>query len=736
MKDFVVLLKKNLQNGEVPLDSIRLNGGAASHVVGMRQIIDDIGYNDLDLIFGLKSDDEAVFENVRQTLYSTLRSLLPESEENSLALISDSCIDDGYVQKMVKVSNNNDCWSLISLYNNEGENVEVKFVHRMKRQYEFSVDSFQVELDSLLNYYELKRHECVHFTKEFYPTVMAESKYGKFDEALFHLNNKLVATLKPEEIRGGGLLKYCNLLLNGYNIADSDIKNMERYMCSRFFIDFPDASSQQNKLQNYMRTHLRKAPKSLKTVKAQMCNKVADVSKSSQGSLDPSADVGSSEDKENQGSQTPVQAPKEPVKAEDGALENHRIKFLVIVRRIIDDSTVCLMNIERACTLSLLDSLIWDLLRGYESKTDGKMSLDAAESGYFSENCSSVSNSLSSPSHFSRSSSPGISVNGTASRSSSPSAAAFAIPTSRLAHFDLAAITVPGTYLHPVSAAGGVHFTTTQMYHPFCHTLTAAPHHVAAVTSRGAPVVDQSMMPLNPQNHHHNQQHLGGNHNGGQYQLGANSSSHHQYHYHHHQNHGNHRSHNRSHKGGNYYHQNHYKGGSNHQYHQGSNQSQYMSANNSYYGGGNPSNLHYSVPASSQQNYHSTDGAYNSRNSSNLYHYGAHNYTSVQYGPNQDSFPSSASRQRPKSSSRQPACQSNDPSHVMVSSADVYDDLDFSAGQPDYFNSVDESTCGTPTAPSGTPSRSNSCQDDSTSTPCHDSTTPPQNMTSVVLTAY
>ena len=50
------------------------------------------------------------------------------------------------MQKLVRVSNGSDAWSLISLSNHCGKNVELKFVDRMRRQFEFSVDSFQVSL--------------------------------------------------------------------------------------------------------------------------------------------------------------------------------------------------------------------------------------------------------------------------------------------------------------------------------------------------------------------------------------------------------------------------------------------------------------------------------------------------------------------------------------------------------------------------------------------------------------
>ena len=115
--------------------------------------------------------------------------------------------------------------------------MELKFVNNMRRQYEFSVDSFHIMLDTLFLFYECSG--AMPISENFYPTVVGESMYGDFHEALYHLHKKLIATRAPEEIRGGGLLKYCNLLCKGYRPAlPDDVKNMERYMCSRFFIYF------------------------------------------------------------------------------------------------------------------------------------------------------------------------------------------------------------------------------------------------------------------------------------------------------------------------------------------------------------------------------------------------------------------------------------------------------------------------------------------------------------------
>eukprot|EP00069_Balaena_mysticetus_P013943 bmy_08746T0 len=201
--------------------------------------------------------------------------------------------EEAYVQKMVKVCNDSDRWSLISLSNNSGKNVELKFVDSLRRQFEFSVDSFQIKLDSLLLFYECSENPM---TETFHPTIIGESVYGDFHEAFDHLCNKIIATRNPEEIRGGGLLKYCNLLVRGFRPASDEIKTLQRYMCSRFFIDFSDIGEQQRKLESYLQNHF----------------------------------VG---------------------------LEDRKYDYLMTLHGVVNESTVCLMGHERRQTLNLITML-------------------------------------------------------------------------------------------------------------------------------------------------------------------------------------------------------------------------------------------------------------------------------------------------------------------------------------------------------------------------------------------
>ena len=249
LKDFVQVVREKLGEDGITVQDIRLNGGAASYVLGCE---DNHMYNDLDLIFGINLSSPSDFHKVKSAVLNSLVDFLPDGVNRER--MSSCSLKEAYVQKMVKVCTPTDRWSLISLSNNRGRNVELKFVDHMKRQFEFSVDSFQIILDSLLTFYGISEKEM---SEHFYPTVVAESVYGDFNVALRHLNEKLIATRCPEEIRGGGLFKYCNLLVRNYVPAENiNIKPMERYMCSRFFIDFPDVNQQKVKIEQYLANHL------------------------------------------------------------------------------------------------------------------------------------------------------------------------------------------------------------------------------------------------------------------------------------------------------------------------------------------------------------------------------------------------------------------------------------------------------------------------------------------------
>lgn len=133
------------------------------------------------------------------------------------------------------------------------------------------------------------------------PTISVECVYGSYESALAHLNRRLIATVSPERIRGGGLFRYCLLLTRGYRPYDNGISSwqLEKLMCSRFFIDYADINEQEHKLLSFLSSHF---------------------------SNDDSA----------------------------------KYRYLLQLRLIIERSTVCLMAHERNLTLNLITNLALD----------------------------------------------------------------------------------------------------------------------------------------------------------------------------------------------------------------------------------------------------------------------------------------------------------------------------------------------------------------------------------------
>ncbi|GMT00916.1 hypothetical protein PENTCL1PPCAC_23090, partial [Pristionchus entomophagus] len=310
LRHFVVALKRQLVSSGLSPLSIKINGGAATAIAASREF----AYSDIDLIISADFGEEDSFNKAREALLAVVLDQMPSSTIKSR--ISAETLTDVYVKKMIKVSGQSgDKWSLFSFNNNLGRCLEIKFVDSMQRQYEFSVDSFQVLLDPLLEDPEK-------------PYALLTSAFRDVDEALIHLEDRLIKTVDPEKIRGGGLLKYCQLLIKGFKAADpEECHQMEKYMCSRFFIDFPDLPSQETKLRSYMDSHFANHESA-----SSLCGDETD-----------------SEASSNQTTQSYL------------AVSQAKYDFLMMLYRVISSSTVCLMSHDRQQTLQLIDQMAYRL---------------------------------------------------------------------------------------------------------------------------------------------------------------------------------------------------------------------------------------------------------------------------------------------------------------------------------------------------------------------------------------
>ncbi|KAH9511931.1 protein of unknown function (DUF1693) [Dermatophagoides farinae] len=234
---FLQIIGQRLTENNITYRDIRLNGGAASYVLNNRN---KTIYNDIDIIFNVNLQNESYFESIRKSIFKLLLDICaPNILEPDIRLIREQVLT-----KMVKISDNDTRWSLFSIKNFKGCTIEIKFVDKIRRQYEFSVDSFQIILDNVLD------DPCIA------DTIICESVFGDYHEAIYHLNNKFIVTNSPEKIRGGGLFKYCFLLVRDFKpLCHETMKKLEPYMVSRFFIDFTYFECQRDKLCNYLLTH-------------------------------------------------------------------------------------------------------------------------------------------------------------------------------------------------------------------------------------------------------------------------------------------------------------------------------------------------------------------------------------------------------------------------------------------------------------------------------------------------
>eukprot|EP00112_Aurelia_sp_Birch-Aquarium-sp1_P002489 Seg1276.5 transcript_id=Seg1276.5/GoldUCD/mRNA.D3Y31 product="Terminal nucleotidyltransferase 5A" protein_id=Seg1276.5/GoldUCD/D3Y31 len=176
--NLIRLLLSSLRDQDITVKDVRLNGSTASYVLNDDQgCMDDLAYNDLDLIFNVEMKSVSNFHQVKSAVLDSLKDFLPD--DASKDRICSSTLQEAYVRKMVKVTNKFDNWSLMALTNKDGRNIELKFVDSMRRQFEFSIDSFQIISTQFSNFYDLT--EVTIAVKIFTLRLAADLSTGDFD---------------------------------------------------------------------------------------------------------------------------------------------------------------------------------------------------------------------------------------------------------------------------------------------------------------------------------------------------------------------------------------------------------------------------------------------------------------------------------------------------------------------------------------------------------------------------
>ena len=168
---FLRQVLQKFRENHIDIEHVRLNGGAASFV-----LVDDrdFVYRDIDILFyirtPLSSNKQTKLFSSNQQTYSCdvwtlikyiVCSCLLEHIQNATSADEQkqqqythhylSTVLETYAKKIIKISSDQDSWALLSLQNPNGQNLEFKFVEHIKRQWQFSVDSFQINLEPLIH---------------------------------------------------------------------------------------------------------------------------------------------------------------------------------------------------------------------------------------------------------------------------------------------------------------------------------------------------------------------------------------------------------------------------------------------------------------------------------------------------------------------------------------------------------------------------------------------------------
>lgn len=117
----------------------------------------------------------------------------------------------------------------------------------------------------------LKKHGRLHRENDltvFLPTAKAIVTFDTYERCLSHLNNNIIFIWRPEDIRGGGLLKYCDLTNQCYTLAFKQKLEKEVLECRmvvRFLMDFPNINDQHREIRKYIYAHFPRRTKNVES---------------------------------------------------------------------------------------------------------------------------------------------------------------------------------------------------------------------------------------------------------------------------------------------------------------------------------------------------------------------------------------------------------------------------------------------------------------------------------------
>eukprot|EP00041_Stephanoeca_diplocostata_P039247 m.1603967 g.1603967 ORF g.1603967 m.1603967 type:complete len:712 (-) comp25356_c0_seq12:4827-6962(-) len=150
--DFVQALVAALNTASIRVQSVKLEGSGASHVVHKAAFPT---FNDLDIVLHLSSPERSDLTGVRDILFTLLQKQLPDDWMNR-AQIWD--IPAALISKMwisaPRMSDTEDSWALFTLGGTIpcSKAIDLKIVQHIQRPYQFSIDSLRIDLTELMSH--------------------------------------------------------------------------------------------------------------------------------------------------------------------------------------------------------------------------------------------------------------------------------------------------------------------------------------------------------------------------------------------------------------------------------------------------------------------------------------------------------------------------------------------------------------------------------------------------------
>jgi len=270
--DFLGVLLRNLRYAQIQVDSVRLYGGAASYVLSEASSF----FNDIDLMITVTFDpttEHLHLDRIKSAVLKSLREIVREVLLKwcswQTTTLSDGALTRAYIGKLYKHNSRDDAgnsniWSLFSFNNFQGRNIEFKFIHTMQRQYKFSIDSWQIDVSTMIR--EQQGHKL--------DGVRCYCLFPCIETALEDLDKKRIRVSNPGEVRGGCFLRYGDLLHRLYN--GSSVANKELTMLERFLTDFYSLSEQNEALEGYLQSHMSACSLSYKIGYLKLLNDLVD----------------------------------------------------------------------------------------------------------------------------------------------------------------------------------------------------------------------------------------------------------------------------------------------------------------------------------------------------------------------------------------------------------------------------------------------------------------------------